>query len=88
MRAGYNNNVRQNNKTKQRRIAMKYINNEFYSHQDSIKEINHIIENVAKKGEEYIYTNFEGKGGETFTITIKETKYSGWKVFSKENKGA
>tara|TARA_R100000152_G_C6775339_1_gene203690 strand:- start:357 stop:560 length:204 start_codon:yes stop_codon:yes gene_type:complete len=67
---------------------MKYINNEFYTHTESIKEINHIIENVAKAGEIYIFTNFEGKNGGLFTITIKETKYSGWQVFSKENKGA
>jgi hypothetical protein len=67
---------------------MTYKNNQHYTHEESVKEINHIIQNVARSGEVYIFTNLEGKNGGSFTITIKESKYSGWQIYSKENKRA
>ncbi|MAK37474.1 MAG: hypothetical protein CMC15_15060 [Flavobacteriaceae bacterium] len=65
---------------------MTYKNNKHYTHKESIKEINHIIKNVAKSGETYILTNCEGKNGGSFSITIKETKHNGWQILPKENK--
>ena len=64
---------------------MKHINNKFYNYKNGMQEINH-IKNVGKKGDVYIFTNFEGKGGGNFTVTIKESKYSGWVIYVDENK--